>query len=539
MFPVIARKTGVMSAGERWWGRTVAYPDRSVLILMAATLAASTGLYVVWPRAGVGLAIFVAIFLVPAIWLCGRLRPHAVVGAVLYLTILRPLPAASSTLVADRILDAVWLALFAAALAVIYTQSGHRLRLWRGVYWLAGSGALVGVSMVVGAVAGQNIVARDFFEFYRGPFYILVLLVATQVDWNRSQLTEYLFKPLLAALVVSAGVAILQMNSPTGANAVLLVYVPKVAEWQLSGFNFYARTSGTFTNPNWYGVALGLTLPVIWAGAMTLRAVRYLPILLIPVSSLIVLTGSRTAVLAVGFGVGVSVLLWLMRGLRRDREGLSAQMTKLTAACIVSAAAIFVAGVILSDRHHDTMAALARGLAGEVQGAADAVWPFNGSLDPQLGPMQARASLFNELRAATVDGHTNDSFDIKLDSSLLLVQEAWRRAPLTELGPSKSRGPELGDNQYSLTFYRYGIIGSVVWLGFWLSVSWRAARMWWGGASLEMTFGVATLAMVAVMLVSGLGGAFFDARPIAIVFLLLAGVAISTNSSPGIQHRRG
>ena len=513
-------------------GRLTRNRDCAIAAAALVTLAASTGLFMVWPRAGVVLALIVALVVVPAIWLVGRWTIHAVLGAFLYLTILRPLPLAQDTVVVDRALDVVWLAMAAAVVLYAYRRSSGHLRVWRGLYWLVAGGALMVVSLVVGAIAGQQVIARDLFEFYRAPFYVLVLLGATQVDWDRADLSKHLMKPLLAALAVSGAFAIVQMDIYTGKGAVTIAYYVRYAEWFPRETDFLAATSGTFGNPNWYGVALGVTLPVMWAASSALRRPGYFVPSAVAVAILIVLTGSRTALLAASAGAGVYALMWATRYLFRVRRSTALPMTTITLISWLAVILVFGLGVTFSGRHHATAMALGRGVVSEVSALADRVWPF-GTEGIAVAETEAstRKSLVDELRDATVSGFENRSFDSKLDGSVALASEAVARSPWFGLGPSKSRDSLLGDNQYSLTFYRYGLVGIAVWAGFRVALVWQGLMLWWRRVDEAQAFGAALVTMAVVMVVAGVGGAFFDARQIAVVMLILAGVSMSVRPS--------
>ena len=547
--------------------------DRAVLYVALATAAGSVGLFALWPRMGVGLAVFVALVVVPALWLVGRWSPHAVLGAFLYITILRPLPRAEDTAAADRALDAVWFVMAAAVVIYLYRRSGNRLRIWRGLYWLAASGVLVGVSLGVGALLGQPVVFRDLFELYRAPFYGLILLGATQVDWTSEHISQHLMKPLLAALAVSGVFALVQMDIYTGKDAVALVYYPKFSEWSYYDVGLLAQTSGTFSNPNWYGVALAVLLPVMWAASATVKRSWCIAPAVVFIAALLVLTGSRTALYAASVGAVVYAVAWVARRPTRGRH--SSALPLLTVASWLIAVAILGSSAMLTARHHATTVALTRGLASEVRSLAEGFWPFDVQAESSAVPVKAddepepvagtgdgepavdepepvagtgdgevagpstsqpedppqRGRLLDELRDATVAGRTNDSFDHKLDGSIARVKEVWARSPIFGLGPSKSVSRLLGDNQYTVVFYRYGLVGLFVWGGFWVALGWTALQTWWRRGRFDAPYGAAIVAMTSVMLVAGFGGAFFDARQIAIVFLLVAGIAMSARQN--------
>ena len=165
-----------------------------------------------------------------------------------------------------------------------------------------------------------------------------------------------------------------------------------------------------------------------------------------------------------------------------------------------------LASALRGDRYHGTVIALASVIGLEFE----------------------PSGLVEELRSLKIGRYTNPSAVRKIEGSIDLIKEAWRRSPIVGLGPSKEVGNVLGDTQYSVVFYRYGTAGMLVWFGFWVAVMWHAFRRW-RRATTALQAGMlrAVLATVPAFVVAGVGGAFFDARQIATLFLLLIGVAVS------------
>ncbi|MCH7705682.1 MAG: hypothetical protein IIB33_01380, partial [Chloroflexi bacterium] len=457
----------------------------------------------------------------PWFWLSRNWHLHAMIGALLYLTILRPLPDVGSAFLYDRLLDGVWFLLVTAILGYQFVYKRRRLRTWSGGFWLLAGTVVVLVSLLVGSLLGQPIIIRDFFELYRGPYYFLVLLLATQVVWDDEDLGESFYKPLLAGLAIAFVVSVLQGLGGTGITIVSPIYTPKSAEpifsafssYLGSGYGFYLQNSGTFGNPNWYGVALGVVLPFLMAGWF-IRGRRWLRLAIwgtgIVAFAMICASGSRTGLFVGTLTVFGFFGLWVLESWKRPSIAhvaprMVGRWVPLSL-FVVAVAILFSFTAIKGERYHDTIVTFARVLVG----SAD----------------------FTELRDVLDDikigRRTDVSGTIKLDGATDAFREAWNRSPVFGLGPSKAVDPYLGDTQYSKLFYRYGIVGLIVWFGFWVAVLWRTLRLWWRASTpVQAAMLRAVLVSVPPFLVAGILGAFFDARQIATLFLILIGVALS------------
>ena len=302
--------------------------QRSTFFVLLLTTAAMVGWGVVQhPNATIFIVTIASLSALGLLWLARNSRSHALIGGFLFLTILRPLPGLWEALVVGRIVDLVWLLL---ALLIIYqiTGGGKRLlQIWRGSIWLLlmPVAVLISISAAI-LVVQQPVITRDFFELYRGPYYFLIILVVTQVTWSDKQLSKFLFKPLVVALWVSFAISILQSPLAPSREIIEYLYTPKGAKdifvaisSASAGETFKLRTSGTFGNPNWYGVALAMVIPFLLAGWSIIgnRRLR-LATLATAITALIFLgvTGSRTAIAAGILATLVYFLIALWDGCR-------------------------------------------------------------------------------------------------------------------------------------------------------------------------------------------------------------------------------
>ena len=453
------------------------------------------------PRATLAVAAILVVVELGLFWLAKHFHARALIGGLLFLTVLRPLPNLGNPFLVGRAIDLLWLVLAFLVLMLI-TDVGRRLsRGWRGAYWLLAMTAAVLVSLSTGAyLLGQPIITRDLFELYRGPYYFLILLIATQVRWSDRQLTSYFFKPFVVALWIAFAVSLVQGLGP---DLVQYVYTPKATQSILIAINegTYVRNSGTFANPNWYGVALAVTLPFLLAGHSIVGHPRFrILIWLTSVSALLFLgiSGSRTG-LAAGVVAVAGYFLWSLWDARKRSLRLQRVRGRYVSRAFMGLF-LFVTVVLL-------LTFVSRGVR------------------------------FSEVLTALSEGSLLgiDSVAHKWSSATALVRETLERSPLFGFGPSKEISQLLGDNQYSVLIYRYGLFGLTAWFGFWTAVFWHALRLKRRAqTALQANMARAVLAAVPAFVLAGFGGAFFDATQIATLFLLLIGIAFSAR---GLEER--
>ena len=470
------------------------------MLVVAVYLVGSVAPY--HPKATLAVAAILVIAELALLWLARNFHARALIGVLLFLTILRPLPNVGNPFVVGRAIDLLWL-IFAVVALMLITDNGRRLsRGWRGGYWLLAMTAAVLVSLPVGAyILGQPIITRDLFELYRGPYYFLILLLATQVPWNDRQLASYFFKPFVVALWIAFAVSLVQGLGP---DLVQYVYTPKATQSILIAVNegTYIRNSGTFANPNWYGVALAVVLPFLLAGHSIMGYPRFrILIWLTSVSALIFLgiSGSRTG-LAAGVVAVAGYFLWSLWDMHKRWPRLQRVRGRYVTRVfmgmfLLAAAALLVTFVSRGVRFAELLTALSEGSLLGIDSAAH-----------------------------------------KWSSAITLVRETLERSPLFGFGPSKEISQLLGDNQYSVLLYRYGLFGLSAWLGFWVAVFWHALRLRRRAqTALQANMARAVLAAVPAFLLAGFGGAFFDATQVATLVLLLIGIAFSAR---GLEARQ-
>ena len=302
----------------------------------------------------------------------------------------------------------------------------------------------------------------------------------------------------------------LQGLGPELRSLVGYVYTPKSASNIVSAFatGGKIRSSGTFANPNWYGVALAMVIPFLLAGFSGVGRLRLrTAIWLTSVSAFLFLgiTGSRTALVAGIMALGI-YFLWSMWDSRKrttrlqsTHDGVPRVFTFVFVATFVLLLLVFI----------------------------------------------SQSSRFQELITALTQGSLLDIEYVshKWSGSISLARETIERSPLVGLGPSKQI------NQYSRLFFRYGILGLAIWFGFWLAIFRHTLRLKRRAQTpFQAGMARAVLAAVPAFVAAGVGGGFFDATQIATLYLLLIGITFSSrgaaeeqvsegNRNPDARHR--
>ena len=163
-------------------GITRTYLRQDLLALMLALVvgASLVGMFVAqYPRVGTALVPVFVMGELALLWLLKNRHARAIVGALVFITILRPWPNVGNPFLAGRAVDLLWL--FLAFTALIITTGGVRRlrRIWSGSYWLLAMTGSVLISLTAAVfLLGQPVIVRDLFELYRGLYYFLVFLVA-------------------------------------------------------------------------------------------------------------------------------------------------------------------------------------------------------------------------------------------------------------------------------------------------------------------------------------------------------------------------
>jgi O-antigen ligase len=224
---------------------------------------------------------------------------------------------------------------------------------WTGeLRWIAHSGlwslvlitvAIVGSSAFpTGAVPVQESLIQVIRFFVYGALLVFMSDVAirSRVDWQR--IAAPVVAIAVGANIVIVGVQLL--DPPVLGPAVYALWGDEKLRTLASG---YPRVYGTFFNANWFGVfvAWGLTYVVASYRVLAARPIRF-GLSVAALMLLIIVSGSRTGILATASGVAVSgMLLW--RPGQRERTATRPR-TKIS--LIIVAAAVVGAVVTILRR---------------------------------------------------------------------------------------------------------------------------------------------------------------------------------------------
>lgn len=428
--------------------------------------------------------------------------PQSLIGVLILITLVRPKPSLGNNLISGRLVDAVWLILALAIFVLSLDFDKRKPRLWGGIVWLIVMTLSINISLFIGALfLQQTIVFRDIFELYRGPYYILILLLASRLPWTEHQLREYFYKPFLFGIWIVLIVSFVSGLGGLASHLINIVYSPKYPGYDVldlvsANADLRLRISGTFGNPNFYAVALAIMVPFLFTGYYMIRQtyLRFVISITIVLSFIFLFsTGSRVGWIS-GIISIISYFFWDIRS-QKKRVRIGVNRTKKAGKYLVIVAILLFAIIIF------------------------------------VGPKLERYT--KTLREIENKGISKiSSFERKIISGSQYVLLALNKSPILGFGPSKNIDFYQGDNQYSKIFFRYGLIGMVWWWGFWISIFVMAFKMAKRSKSLmQLALNNALLSIVPAFLVACIGGDFFDATQISTILLLFIGVVYSSNIS--------
>ncbi len=426
-----------------------------------------------------------------------RERMNFLFSWFLLLTMLRPYPVAASNFsLSGRIVDAVW---FVIVLVFLF-----RLAPWRKVgkdafplLWMM----LVMLSMIISIVVSTfimgTVVIRDVFEFYRVPYYFMVLFFSAQFIWSGETVTRYIVRPILYALVVMVIVSLIDMFNHGGllGNFVSLVYYMKSQGFaHLPGGMYYFRSCGTFANPNYFAVALMIMMVFLMSSYSLVSGfkAKALVSMGVFVSFVMVLSsGSRSGMVVVVMSFIIYLFLKIFEkfyypGLKR--KTISENVPRLLLLIFV-----FLVVIIASSRLY------------RWEGTKRDFFEYGGILGIK-------------------------SVATKIDQSEYYISEVVDKSFLFGMGPAKNEDSYLGDNQYAKYFYRYGFFGLVVWFGFWISLITKAFHSWSTSRSLvRLSLSRAILCIIPSFMMACFAGSFYDGTQVTTLLFLLTGVSLKSD----------
>ena len=347
----------------------------------------------------------------------------------------------------------------------------------------------------------------DWFEFVKIAQYVLAFYIASQVRLREGHL-RFLSKIIVVAISISAILGLLQVFDVGGTREFFANFFFSASQASGSGgaspnvvSSLTRRVAGTVGNPNQFGflLAVGLIFGVV---LLLGRAVRGPMLLVLGVSNSLILvtlllTGSRTAAVA---ALVAGAYLGITMPLRRRRFAQGSLMSSRKVRLVLFATPVLLAIVFIN---------VGGGLIGDDSAIITRIGRTM-SVDIQGRPVQNRIETFK----------------------IGLSQAA--ESPILGYGPAEG-SPELvhsrdTDNEIIFVLLRYGAVGLLLFVAFWLS-SLRLARSCQrlpnGEASM---FGQAVTAVVILdLVIMWPAHSFFDIRQMTLTCILL-GLCVAARS---------
>lgn len=437
-----------------------------------------------------------------------KINKKSLFGWFLVLTMIRPYPfAAYYPVLSGRIVDLVWFFLAGFFLFCYIPLKRNKMGAVL-IFWMVAIMYSTIISLYLAAVFfNNNVIIQDLFELYRMPYYLLVLTFSMQFKWSRKDILRYFVRPMIIGVGLMMLVSFLQMQRYSSMIKEILgyVYYLKTTAFVILPYGrFYMRNNGTFANPNYFSVALVILIPFIAASYSLSHSLRYCFIIaacLFFAFFMLITTGSRSGWAAMMMSFVIYVMLAIAERFRKKIRTLKSRRhsTKLPM-LLLSVSVIAMIFLVL--------------------------------------PMVYRWESTKTAFLTQAGLRTIDSFVIKTEEGLRFLSEALEKSPLFGFGPAKATDRYLGDNQYSKYFYRYGMVGLIVWFGFWVSLLWKAFIIWCHPKnSLQVAFSRALLCVVPGFLLACVGGDFFDATQIMTLMLILVGGTLSLIKNTGADYR--
>jgi O-antigen ligase len=418
------------------------------------------------------------------------IAPHALVTAYLFWILLRPYPVYFLGSLGSRLIDLSVLIILLLLYFPLLERNNSRLKLNR-VSWLF---LLLFIQMILALVYGRvvlgaEVIARDLFEFYRMPYYLLMVNFAYQIHWDDRLLERYLFRPLVwvGMLIISFGIT--QRFNLFNVNYILTPFYRDKEKLVRDIIN-KGRIVSTLSNPSHYGLFL-VWLIIFLLGLAFLKRRK----LLLAWTGLALIsvwwTSSRTALLVL-----LGTLIYWMWQLVRLRR-LSRTKAVILIVTIVIILILLFNYLLLHSENRYMLDMLKRIRHGDF-------W--------QLHSLQLRFNVWQR--------------------QLNFV----KKSPVMGWGPAKSETGSVSDNQYLFILKRYGLIG----LALFLTIMFKLYRL--AGTMLassqtksKQVLFVTFRCMIVALAVANLAGEFADSLQHAGFFYLLGGIVcrISFDSKVG------
>jgi len=330
-------------------------------------------------------------------------------------------------------------------------------------------------------IKGYPVIARDFWEFGKLLEYFLIFILIANLEVSPIDL-RYYHKVALIIFLCSSAVGFAQFLHLGNINTVLYYYAPT----QMEGFLAYGRITGTTGNPNEFGALMVLAASLALSGALFFqqRIERLLAWGCFGIFSLtIAFTLSRTSIVSLIIATSFMLLVAYPRtpGIRRGIWHLFSVIPVLIVLYLIIKAItpeLFFARVItLKDAFH-------------------------------TGGWQARV--------------------VKWKYAL----ELWKQSPVFGCGPAKAMLPPSVDNEWVLLLTRYGFIGIMIFVSWWISFYHGLSKACRGSSTMDaMPLVIALKATLLSYVVYMITAGVYHSLQLMALLLVFLGLAYSQSSA--------
>ena len=364
---------------------------------------------------------------------------------------------------------------------------GHPIKFHQDpVYkWFFLFGLAIFLSMVYGTIVkGCPVIARDFWEFGKLLEYFLIFSLVANLDISPNEM-KYYYKIALVVFLCSAFFGIAQYLNLGNINATISPYYTLT---QMRGLLVHKRIIGTTGNPNEFGALMVLASSLAFSGVLffkkkTMRLFSWICFAVFVLS--IVLTLSRSAIIALIIAI-CFLTLFKYPSILRTKRGIKRLAIIIPIMIIILLIIINIAPEKFFLR-------------------------FN-----QLENISHATSW----QARIVNWNVNYNI--------------WKLSPLFGWGPGKVTMTTIADNEWLLLLRRYGLIGVIIFISWFVSFYHGLSRICRSSSSAEVRVLAAALqATILAYAVYMIPAAVYHSLQLMPILLIFLGLAYSQIKAKG------
>lgn len=354
--------------------------------------------------------------------------------------------------------------------------------------WFILFGLAILLSIVYSTILkGYSIIARDFWEFGKLLEYFLIFALVANLDISPNEMKHY-YKIALVVFLCSAFLGIAQYLNLGNINETISPYY---APTQMRGLLFNKRITGTTGNPNEFGALMVFASSLAFSGIFffkkkTMRLFSWICFAVFVLS--IVLTLSRSAIIALIIAICFITLLKypFISGTKRGIKRLA----------IVIPIMIIILLIIIN-------------------------------IAPDKFFLR-----FNQLE--------NISRDTSWQARIVnwkVNYALWELSPLFGWGPGKMTMTTIVDNEWLLLLRRYGLVGVIIFISWFVSFYHGLSRICRSSSSAEVrALAVALQATFLAYAVYMIPAAVYHLLQLMPILLIFLGLAYSQIRSKGVSR---